>query len=161
MPYVTAYDEHTEEIEALAAKILTPELAAALKKKLSDELTPIWEAAVDEVIEGAAESVSRVAADRAKRFLESVLKGDAKAAENLFGLSGFNGRSEPGRGLPDRPVIHGKVFESDPIELRRKLVEAHADLLRDARIADLEDLLEGARRQVAEYQQRETKLSHC
>jgi hypothetical protein len=152
--YVTAYDEHADEIQALAAKILTPELAAALKKRLSDELTPIWEAAVDEVIEGAAESVSRVAADRARRFLEAVLKGDTAAAEDLFGLRGFNGRSEPGRRQRDS-VIHGSIFESDPIKLRRELVEAHADLLRDARIADLEDLLEGARMQVAEYQKRE------
>jgi len=149
--FITAYDEHTDEIEALAAKILTPELAAALKKKLSDELTPVWEAAVDEVLAGAHESVSQVAAERAKRFLEAVLKGEADAAENLFGLKGFDGRKV------FHPVIHGRIFESEPIKLRRELVEAHADLLRDARIADLEALLEGARAQVAGYQKSESE----
>lgn len=149
--YVTAYDEHADEIEHLAAAILTPELAAALKKKLSDELSPIWEAAVDEVIEGAAESVNRVAADRAKKFLEAVLAGKPDAAANLFGLTGFDGRSI------ERPVIHGKIFEADPVKLRRELVEAHADLLRDARITDLENLLEQARKQVESYQKEEQR----
>lgn len=147
--HVSAYDEHTDEIEALTAKILTPEVAANLKKTLDDELAPIWEAAVDAVIEGAAESVSRVAADRATRYLNAVLAGDEKAAHELFGLTGFDGRKT------ELPVIHGAIFEAKPVELRRKLVEAHADLLKDARITDLEILLEAARRQVAEMQRRE------
>jgi hypothetical protein len=147
--YVSPFDEHSEEIEVLTAKILTPGVAAALKKKLDDELTPIWEAAVDAVIEGAAESVSRVAADRATRYLNAVLAGDEKAAHELFGLTGFDGRRA------ERPVIHGKIFEADPVKLRRQLVEAHPDLLKDARIADLEILLEEARKQVADLQRRE------
>lgn len=146
--YVTAYDQHTDEIERLTAAILTPELGAALKKALEDALSPIWEAAVDQVLEGAAESVSRVAAERAKGFLEKVLAGDAEAAANLFGLTGFTGRRKPA----EPPVIHGKIFEAEPIKLRRQLVEAHADLLRDARIEDLENLLDGARKQIARLQ---------
>lgn len=140
--YVTAFDEHEAACQEAVDKILTPELVAALKKKLNDELTPLWENAVDEIVEGAAESVSRVAAARARKFLEAVLAGDSKAADNLFGLSGFDGRKS------ERPVIHGRIFEAEPIKLRRELVEAHADLLMNARIADLEALLEGARKQV-------------
>lgn len=146
--HVTAYDEHSEEIDRLTAAILTPELGAALKKKLGDELNPIWEAAVDAVLEGAADSVSAVAASRAAKFLEAVLAGDPDAAARLFGLTGFTGRRVPA----EPPVIHGRVFESAPIELRRQLVEAHAELLRDARIADLENLPEGARAQIARLQ---------
>ncbi len=145
--HVTSIDEHEAEIEALVAKILTPELTARLKKKLNDELSPLWEYAVDEIVEGAADSVSRISADRAKKFLEAVLAGDVDAARNLFGLTGFDGRGK------DHPVIHGKIFEADPIKLRRQLVEAHPDLLRDARIADLESSLAAATLQVADLEQ--------
>lgn len=140
--YVTAYDEHEEAIQKVVDKILTPELVAALKKKLDNELNSVWEFAVDEIVAGSPGAVSWIAADRAKKFLEAVLAGDEKAANNLFGLYGFDGRKV------ERPVIHGRVFEAKPIELRRLLVEAHPELLRNARIADLEALLEGARQQV-------------
>lgn len=140
--HVTAYDEHEGEIEKTVNKVLTPELLAALKKKLNDELTPLFELAVNEIVEWSPDSVSRIAAERAKKFLEAVLAGDEKAANNLFGLYGFDGRKV------ERPVIHGSLFEAKPIELRRLLVEAHPELLRNARIADLEALLEGARQQV-------------
>lgn len=152
---ITSYDELSEDLDETTARILTPELTDALKKKLSQELNPIWENAVNEVLEGASESVSRVASDRAKKFLEAVLAGDANAAKNLFGLSGFTGRERDrnNRGLSGLgPVFHGEIFESEPIKLRRQLVETHADLLRNARIDDLEDQVEAMRAQIAKLQ---------
>lgn len=146
--HITAYDDHADECKRIANKILTPELLATLKKRLDDELSPLLENAVTAIEEESGDIVSNVAARRAEKFLEAVLAGDENAALNLFGLSGFNGRRT------ERPVIHGRIFESSPVKLRRQLVEAHADLLRDARIADLEALLEGARRQIVDLEER-------
>ena len=147
--YVTQYDEHEDDVQAAVSRILTPDLVANLKKDLGRTFDSLWDAAVNEIVDGAADAVSRIAAERAKKFLEAVLAGDVKAAENLFGLDGFDGRKA------ERPVMpHGRIFEADPIKLRRQLVEAHADLLRDARIVDLEALLEVARKQVVELEGR-------
>lgn len=152
---VTSYDDMSEELDKITARILTSEVMDALKKKLSQELNPIWENAVNEVVEGASESVSYIASSRAEKFLEAVLAGDADAAKNLFGLTGFTGRERDrnSRGLSGPgPVIHGQIFESEPIKLRRQIVEAHADLLRNARIDDLEDQVEAMRTQIERLQ---------
>jgi len=38
-------------------------------------------------------------------------------------------------------VIRGKLFETGAIELRKQIVDAHAELLKAERILDLEDQL--------------------
>lgn len=78
----------------------------------------------------------------ANRAIEAVLAGNEQ--EFLRWLSadrGYTGRSD-GYNPGDRElhsVIHGRLFETGPIELRKKIVDTHAELLKDHRILDLED----------------------
>ncbi|MCC7340721.1 MAG: hypothetical protein IT170_06520 [Bryobacterales bacterium] len=48
----------------------------------------------------------------------------------------------------DHPIIHGKLFETGAIELRKQIVNAHAELLKDERILDLEDQVRSLVKQV-------------
>lgn len=40
---------------------------------------------------------------------------------------------------PAHPVIHGRLFETGAIELRKRVAQANEALIRDERIRDLED----------------------
>ena len=51
-------------------------------------------------------------------------------------------------GKPWSSVHFGNIFETSGIVMRRKLVEAHADLIESERIKDLESIVEGLRLQI-------------
>lgn len=84
----------------------------------------------------------------AEYAIEAVLKGDDKELRRWLSAQehGYNGRER------DNNVIHGTLFEPGCMELRRKIVEAHADLLKNERILDLENQLESVRKQVVDLE---------
>jgi hypothetical protein len=103
--------------------------------------------------EYADESISQTAAARAERFLEKVLAGDEDAAMALIGDKHGGSRRRifgSDEGKPWASLIHGRLFETGGIALRRSIVEAHPELLRNQRIADLESVVEGLTLQVRE-----------
>ena len=55
-------------------------------------------------------------------------------------------------GVPWASVIHGSIFESSAVALRRKLVEAHSETLKDERMKDLESIIEGLRLQIVKLE---------
>ena len=82
--------------------------------------------------------------------IEAILKGDddqmrchLKCQENQY-----TGRDR------EHPVIHGKLFETGAIELRKQIVDAHADLLKSERILDLEDQVRSLVLQVVDAEQK-------
>ena len=90
---------------------------------------------------------------RAKNLLKAVLEGDEDAAKALFQTDAS--REEWAEaGEPWAKVIHGKLHLPESQQLRRLLVEKHADLLRDERIRDLESQLDGVMRQLREANKR-------
>lgn len=101
--------------------------------------------------ESANEYISQIAARRAETFLERVLNGDEDAAIRLLGDKAGSSRYRQlgcDTGKPWAHLIHGNLFETSGIRLRRKIVEAHVDLLRSERIADLESIVDGLTEQV-------------
>lgn len=123
------------------------------KKAVTDAIEQIVESEFERLEDYADEFIADVAARRATKFLDRVLKGDKDAAMSLMGdRSGGSRIKQLGcdHGEPWAHLIHGSLFETDAIELRRKIVEAHVELLRDERIADLESIVAGLTKQVRE-----------
>ena len=143
-------DVHDYDGEPHQAKV-EEFLAEGYRKAITGELEQIICAEFDRLEEYAGEHISQVAADRAERFLEKVLSGDEDAARQLLGLSGYDGRYNTvgyNAGEAVSHLIHGRLFEAGPVELRKRIVEAHADLLKDERVKDLEATVEGLTKQV-------------
>lgn len=108
--------------------------------RLKDELAP---------------SLAAFAADMAQRAVEMILEGNEDQMRRYLSCEklgedgkyiGWTGRSDSpsGWGRPrdieeQHPVIHGQLFEQGCVALRKKIVEAHRDLLTTERIIDLED----------------------
>lgn len=123
-------------------------LSQPTKKELKKTIEGIIDEEFNRLEDYAHDHISQVAADRAERFLERVLKGDEDAAEALLGDKNGWGRHRMQDGTPWAQLIHGRIFESGSLELRRKIVEAHADLIRNERIKDLESIVEGLTAQI-------------
>ena len=127
-------------------------IEAGRKKQIKSVIEELVDDEFDRLEMYANEFISQTAADRAERFLEKVLKGDEDAAMALLGdKSGSSRYRTLGATLGGKPwadLIHGRLFETGAITLRRELVEAHADLIRNERIADLESVVDGLTQQV-------------
>ncbi len=70
-----------------------------------------------------------------EQAIESMLKGDESAMRRHLSCQegSYTGRDR------NHSVIHGRLFETGAIELRKKIVNAHPELLKSERILDLED----------------------
>lgn len=124
------------------------------KDKIKREIECLIDDEFDRLEEYASNFISEKAAERAERFLSRVLNGDEEAAMALLGSANNIDRvrlSGIDAGKPWASIYRGRdIFETDGIKLRRKIVEAHADILRNERIADLESIVEGLTQQIVE-----------
>ncbi|MEC5289430.1 MULTISPECIES: hypothetical protein [unclassified Aurantimonas] len=84
------------------------------------------------VIDGMAEQIEGFVRDMAQRAVDAMLRGQDDQVKRYLGLDGWTGRD------CEHSVIRGTLFETGSIELRKRIVEANADLIRDARVADME-----------------------
>ena len=120
-------------------------------ERIKNEIAEIVEDEFSRLAEYASESISGVAAGRAESFLVSVLNGDDDAAMRLFGDRSGSSRYRTlgcDKGKPWSSLIHGHLFETGGVKLRRKIVEAHQDLLISERVRDLESIVDGLEQQV-------------
>lgn len=139
-----------------------PYLERKQKESLKREIANIVDAEFDRLEEYAGEFISAKAADRSQRFLERVLRGEEDAAKALLGDESNDSRYRSmgcDAGKPWANLIHGRLFETNGIELRRLVVEANADLLVSERIKDLESIVDGLTRQLHEKQAQIDRLT--
>ena len=128
-------------------------IAQGRKDKIKSVIEDLVEDEFERLEEYADEYISQTAASRAEKFLERVLKGEEDAAMALLGDKHGGDRYRQlgyDAGKPWASLIHGTLFETGGIRLRRAIVEANADLLRNERIADLESIVDGLTQQVRE-----------
>lgn len=133
------------------AKVAEDFIAEGRRKQIKGVIEQLVDDEFERLEEYANEFISQTAAARAEKFLERVLRGDDDAAMALLGDRNGGSRYHAfssNAGKPWAELIHGKVFETGGIALRRLIVEAHADLLRNERIADLESVVAGLTQQV-------------
>jgi len=123
-----------DAIEKFQKKLrdLSDDFVADLEFTAKDQLAPSLSAWVEEL---------------AKRAVDSILRGNEAEMRRYLGCDrgGWTGRSdspEYGRKREPHewhPVIHGRLFEHDPVKLRHEIVAANRDLITDERVKDLED----------------------
>lgn len=136
-------------------------IAKGRKKQIKSVIEELVNDEFDRLGEYADTYLSGEAADRAERFLERVLEGDDDAAMALLGSASGGDRHKIlgcDEGEPWASLIHGRLFETGGIKLRRQIVEAHPELLKSERIADLESIVEGLSNQVRNL---ERDLAEC
>lgn len=146
MTYIPAVHDVTDEACTEKATELIPDRN---RQKIRDEIADLVELEFDRLESDADYFLTQTAARRAEAFLEKVLEGDDDAAKELLG--GKNDRYRDSgykKGEPWCSLIHGRLFETGGIALRRQIVEANADLIRNERIADLESIVDGLTQQI-------------
>lgn len=135
MPISELMTEDREALEAAIANALPDETFQPLKKKaqqlaehISDELE--WN-----LKENLAANLAYHVREMAGRAVEALLAGNESEMVRWLSCDkrGYTGRDR------DHSVIHGKLFETGCIALRRSIVDAHKDLITSERILDLED----------------------
>jgi hypothetical protein len=139
-----------EDRQALYAAIdaaLPDDKLEPLKKKARDLAESIVEDIEYSLRDNLASNLSYHVREMAGRAVEALLEGNE--SEMIRWLScdkrGWTGRSDGYGGYSEReierqhPVIHGKLFEQGCVLLRKKIAEAHRDLIASERILDLED----------------------
>jgi len=101
------------------------------------------------VIDSMSETVEGFVRGMAGRVVEEILEGREDQMRRYLGLDGYTGRATDGpNNRVAHPVIHGELFETGAIALRKKIAQAHADLIQNERIVDLEDQVESLVTQV-------------
>lgn len=122
-----ALEGFTKQIKNLSA-----EFEDSLLWSLKDNLAYNLAAWTVDMAERAVEQLLLGNEDQMRRYLSC----DKRGSDGQY--IGWTGRSD-GYGNPRHSIIHGRLFESSAIELRRKVAQANEALLRDERIRDLED----------------------
>lgn len=122
---------------------LEVELAEADMKKLEKQARQIADEISEVVFYDIKENMAQWLADHvsstASACIEAILAGNESEARRKLGL-----RPEAfydGRDFKPWFNTNSKLHEATPVQIRRQIVEAHRDLITDARIADLESQL--------------------
>jgi len=149
MKYIKELHDHSPPLPPEAEACLSDERKASLQRAVAELIDDEF----GRLIDSAADHISATATARAQAFLRQVLEGDKDAAMRLLGDPRGGERHRTigcDAGKPWASVMRGMIFETGGIALRRRIVEAHAELLKSERIKDLESIVEGLRLQVVD-----------
>lgn len=133
------------------------------KKTKQAILDDLWQEIEYGVIDRMSETIEGFVRNMAQKTVEEIIKGRPEQVRRYLKLDSYTGRYTShnawGRenDLSDaHPVIHGNMHENHCIQIRREIAQAHADLIQNERILDLEDqvnsLVEQVREKDAEIQ---------
>lgn len=134
------YDECNKIGDALAEAIEATANDAKIKKAVTSFVNEIGDEIEYRVVGQMAEALQDFVGRMVDRTIEAMLQGNETEVRRYLNLDGWTGREyaeKPGS------VIHGQLHEPHTITLRRRLCEAHPELLRNERIADLEAQVTG------------------
>jgi len=144
--------ELTDALEKAIAAGLSPQAMESFSKKIKDLSVELEEDLMWSLKDNLAYNLAAWTADMAERAVEAMLQGNEDQMRRYLscdkrGSDGqyicYTGRTD---GVnygaprdPAHPVIHGKLFETGAVELRKQVAQANEALIRDERIRDLED----------------------
>lgn len=138
-------DEIRDQVTAVIESGLSDEAFKSMRKKVADITCDIEDDLMYRLKEDLANNLSAFVAEMAGKVVGAILEGNEDQMRRYLSCqeSGWTGRTGSPfsyRAIAEmHPVIHGKLFEQGCILLRRKIVEAHRDLITEQRILDLED----------------------
>lgn len=126
---------------------MTEEVMGRVKKKFRDVMDDLESDLDYGLKERLSSNLSDFICSSAESAIRQLLAGNEERMRSYLSAKDgcYTGRDR------DHSVIHGKLFETGPLELRKQIVEAHAELLKSERILDLES-------QVASLVQQVNKL---
>lgn len=147
--------DEKDHLDPSHEEAVKPFLTEHRRKAIKAEMDGLYDDMMEELAQYASLHISETATARAVKFLEKVLNGDEESARALFGAEDSSRYRACGhdKGKPWSSLIHGSLFETGEVKLRRKLVEVHADLLRSERIKDLESVVDGLTRQIKKLEE--------
>lgn len=118
--------------EAMSDALLALTGDERFKKSKRSFLDNLWDDIQYSVIDQMSEQIEGFVRDMAERTVESMLRGQDDQVRRYLGLDGWTGREG------SHEVINGRLFETGALELRKQIAQAHADLIQNERIKDLE-----------------------
>lgn len=128
-------DPLRSQLESALDNALSEDALKPTKEKLAKFFEEFHSDFEDRVRSYMSYNLAHYVQDMAKSAITAMLEGNE--TEMRTRLSCIEGRWT-GRDR-EHPVIHGKLFEQGAVMLRKQIVEAHADLIKNERILDLED----------------------
>lgn len=146
--------ELRDKLEEVLKLGISEDAKKAINKSVDDVIYRITTDLEYEVHDQLAHHLACWVADMAQRTVEQMLEGNEDQMRRYLGCEkrsedgsyiGWTGRSDAdywGARRQDHEwhsVIHGKLFEQGAVALRKKIVDAHRDVLVNERILDLED----------------------
>lgn len=139
-----------EAVKALTKKVeeITCYIEDDIMYRLKDDMAPNLVAYVEDMAQKTVECLLDGNADQMRRYLSCEKRDDTGEYigwTGRFNPDGWGARRNIGE---QHPVIHGTIHEAACVSLRRKIVDAHADLLKNERILDLEDQVKSLVEQV-------------
>ena len=147
-------EEFTRQLSQTLEKGLTEESAQNVKRQAQGILNDVLEDVQWRLECDAASNIAYHVQDLFKKGFEAMLNGNEEEFRRWIFASGYTGREYSHLA----PVVHRQLFDTGPIELRRQLVEAYPELLRNERIADLECQVEALVKQVSQLEARNSRL---
>lgn len=147
--------ELADKLRECLAKGISEDAMKAVKKAADDILYQIEGDLDYRLKDDLAPNLSAFVVEMAKNTVEQLLAGNEDQMRRYIGCerNRWNGRSD-GETWRPRPihewhsVIHGRLFEQGHLAVRKAIVEAHAELLKNERILDLEDQVKSLVEQV-------------
>lgn len=128
-------DEYAYKIRDKITSAFDEKAIASIKKQLSD----LYEDCIHNHLEWSMKEdlATNIAGDITRRAYDAVkalLSGNEDEMRRYLGISPH----WDGRKSDHIQIIHGRLFETESIRLRREIVTKHADLIANERIKDLE-----------------------
>lgn len=139
-----------EELDGFLENLLDDNSKKKIKKEI-DNLLYIIEGDLEyELLERLRNSLSDHTRKMAENAIDAILNGDEDRLRQYLSCTeyGWTGRDT------DHSVIHGTLFETGAIALRKKIIDAYPDLLKNERILDLEAQLNSVIKQVVQEKAR-------
>lgn len=126
----------TEAVKGLIETALNDDAMARLVKKMRELQDDLYGYVEYQLKDDLAGNLASLVSQMADNVIEQLLAGNEEQMRRYLhcDLGGYTGREGMNRFI----MTHGKLNEHSPITLRRQIVEAFPDLIRNERIADLE-----------------------
>lgn len=137
-----------ERLQSLLQSAMPEDVMKVARRKIDDVFDEIsdrfWRWIKDEM----ASELASYAADMAKEIVEEIIAGDEDKLRRLLRCKEgeYTGR-DGDHFVSDND---GKLYEVHALRMRRRIVDAYPDLLKNERILDLEDQVRGLVKQVTD-----------
>jgi hypothetical protein len=115
------------------------DLSSRLECAIKDDMAVHLAWWVDEMAKRAVEAILTGNEEELRRYLSCEKRAEDGSYKCWTGRSDGTYWGRKQEAYEWHPVIHGNLFEQGAVALRKKIVDAHRDLLASERIIDLED----------------------